>query len=300
MACKMPVRCPHCDVVMTWHKAIGKIMCHFCGQESPVPKECPSCGTPGLAPMGAGTQRIEEEINTLFPDARTLRIDMDTTRGRYGFLDLWKKIEGGGADILLGTQMIAKGLHLERVTLVGVVSADHALFLPDFRAAERAFSQLTQVAGRAGRMQQQGQVIVQTFVPHHYAIQRAIAHDMDGFLRQELHMRSVLRFPPLWKLLLVRFTGADPEHVAARAQRLGALLRAAQERTRDFRPLSVLGPAPCPIARLKDKTRWQILIRGQESALMRRWLLGSLAALEKEKGAAGVDVTIDMDPCDVL
>lgn len=300
MACKHVVRCDHCDVVMTWHKVPGRLVCHLCNARRALPEKCPECDTPDLTPMGIGTQRIEEDVRALFPEARLLRIDQDTAGGRHRFRRMWEKIASGRADIMLGTQMIAKGLHLERVTLVGVVSADHSLFLPDFRAGERAFAQLTQVAGRAGRMRRRGEVIVQTFVPQHYAIQRAVAHDWEGFYDQELHMREVLRFPPHCKLLLARLAGEKQQRVVARAKRLGGLLRDAIARSNAFRSLSVLGPTPSPIERIQDRYRWQVAIRGDDSALMRRLLRHCLAVFEKDKGRAGVALTLDMDPMDLL
>jgi primosomal protein N' len=300
MACRTVVRCGHCDVVMTWHKSVRRVICHFCGDEQPRPSHCPECGEPAPSPIGAGTERIEEEVRRLFPQARVLRIDLDTTRGKHGFLRMWDAIEGGGADILLGTQMIAKGLHLERVTLVGVISVDHTLFLPDFRAAERAFAQLTQVAGRAGRMARRGEVIVQTFVPHHYAIQRAVAHDCEGFWRQELHIREMLRFPPHQRLLRVLASSLKADRVEVRARRLGQLLRERTARVNDYRSLTVLGPVPAPIERLQDRTRWQIVLRGSSPALMRRLLFDALAVYEREKGRTGVSLKLDMDPLDLL
>ena len=300
MICKTPIRCDHCDVVMTWHKAAGKLLCHYCGDEKPRPTQCPACQAPDPAPLGAGTQRIEEEMAALFPEARILRVDFDTAGGKHGFLGIWDQIEREDYDILLGTQMISKGLHLEHVTLVGVISADHSLFLPDFRAAERTFAQLTQVAGRAGRMQRAGEVILQTFIPHHYAIQRAVAHDADGFYKQELHMREMLRFPPFHRLLLARFSGVDPARVRERAGRLAGLLRDKAVRGNTWRGVSVYGPVPCPIARIKDHTRWQVLLRGQTPSLMRGLLMTALEEYEKDKKRAGVTVTLDMDPMDLL
>jgi primosomal protein N' (replication factor Y) len=301
MACRTPIRCPHCDVVMTWHKAINRLMCHMCGELAERPPKCPECGEGDLAEMGAGTQRIEEEVAREFPDARVLRIDLDTAGGRHGFLRMWETIEKGEADILLGTQMIAKGLHLERVTLVGVISADHALFLPDFRASERAFAMLTQVAGRAGRMQKKGEVFIQTFLARHYAIQRAVQHDTEGFLDQELHMRSVLRFPPHWRLLLARLSGEDPELVRKRAERLGTLLRDRATRNPNaYREVHILGPVPSPIARISDQTRWQVVLRGKSPASMRNLLYEALATFDREKGRSAVHLVLDMDPMDLL
>ena len=300
MECKATVRCDHCDVVMTWHKTIGKMMCHLCGETKARPAACPACGAPDPAAIGVGTQRIEEEVRALFPRARLIRIDLDTTRGKHGFLRLWEQIEQGRADILLGTQMIAKGLHLELVTLVGVISADNALFLPDFRSAERTFAQLTQVARRAGRISRHGEVLVQTFVPHHYAIQRAVAHDAAGFYQQELHAREMLRFPPYWRLLLVRLVGEKPDRVARQAQLLGRILRDKVARGNTYRSLSVLGPVPSPIARIQDQTRWQIVLRGRGPALMRRLLDEALAAYHADPHRRGVTLVLDMDPLDLL
>jgi len=300
MSCKKPIRCDHCDVVMTWHKTYGKLMCHMCGDTKPKPEACPECGAPDPAPLGAGTQRIEEEVAVLFPDARIMRVDLDSASGKNGFLRLWDQIESGQYDILLGTQMIAKGLHLESVTLVGVISADHSLFMPDFRSAERTFAQLTQVAGRAGRMHLGGEVILQTFIPHHYAIQRAVNHDSEGFYRMELHMREILRFPPHFRLLLIRLTGEDAGKVAERARRLGRLLKDKAAIGNAYRSLSIYGPVSSPISRIKDRFRWQVVIRGESPSLMRRLLGEGMEEYERDKGRSGVSLVLDMDPIDLL
>jgi primosomal protein N' (replication factor Y) len=300
LSCKTALRCAHCDVVMTWHKSVGKMICHFCGSEAARPVKCPECGAPDPAPMGAGTQRVEEELAGLFPEARVLRVDLDTAGGRNGFLNVWERIEGGDYDILLGTQMIAKGLHLENVTLVGVVSADHMLFLPDFRSAERTFALLTQVAGRAGRMLRHGEVFIQSFIPHHYAIQRAIRHDTEGFWKQELRMREMMGFPPFFRLLLVRLSGESENRVRERALRLGEILRENRERTNAFRPVKIFGPAPSPISRIRDKWRWQIVIRDRQPSRMRELLDACLLEYEKDKGRTGVHLIFDMDPMDLL
>lgn len=299
-SCKTAVRCSHCDVVMTWHKHIGQLMCHFCGDTRARPRTCPECNEPDPAPMGAGTQRIEEEVAAAFPTARVLRVDLDSVKGKHGFLDMWERIESGHYDIILGTQMIAKGLHLEKVTLVGVISADHSLFLPDFRASERAFSQLVQVAGRAGRMSQKGEVILQTFLPHHYAIQKAVRQDLQGFFDQELHMREMLKFPPFFRLLLIRFKGKKQDQVEKRAVRLAGLLKEAAIRDNRYRHISLYGPLPSPIGKIKDQWRWQILIRGHQPSRMRELLEKALEICHQDKGHSAVSVILDMDPMDLL
>lgn len=299
MSCKTAVKCGHCDTVLTWHKVGNKLLCHICGETRPRPLECPECGAPDPAPLGAGTQRIEEEIQRIFPAARVLRVDFDSAGGG-GFLQIWDRIEEGDYDILLGTQMIAKGLHLEKVTLVGVISVDHALFLPDFRAAERTFALITQVSGRAGRMERRGEVYLQTFMPNHYAIQRAVAHDAEGFHQRELHMREVLRFPPFQRLLMIRFSSRDSEKIVERANRLARLLRDSAEAGNAYRSVSIFGPVPSAIAKVKDDYRWQILLRSPSPALMRKLLLGALEVYEKDKGGGKVNITLDMDPMDML
>ncbi|MFP4378928.1 MAG: primosomal protein N' [Candidatus Sumerlaeia bacterium] len=300
MSCKTPIRCNHCDVVMTWHKAIQKLVCHFCGAMQPRPLICPECGEGEPAEMGAGTQRIEEEVCRIYPEARVLRVDLDTAGGRHGFINVWDKIEKGDYDILLGTQMIAKGLHLENVTLVGVISADHMLFMPDFRSAERTFAMLTQVAGRAGRMLRRGEVLIQSYIPHHYAIQRAIQHDTEGFWKQEMHIREMMGFPPYCRFLLVRMLADKEDQVRSSAQRLAAILREACARGNRFRPVKIYGPAPSPISRLRDKYRWQIVLSDTKPSRLRGLLELALDRLSKEKGHSRTQIILDMDPMDLL
>ncbi|HBF35254.1 TPA: primosomal protein N' [Candidatus Sumerlaeota bacterium] len=299
MACKTSIRCSHCDTVLTWHKVGNKLLCHICGETRPRPTVCPECGAPEPTALGAGTQRIEEELARIFPEARVLRVDYDSAGGGT-FVNLWDRIEGGDYDILLGTQMIAKGLHLENVTLVGVISVDHALFLPDFRAAERTFSMITQVAGRAGRMKQRGEVFLQTFMPNHYAIQRAVAHDSEGFYQREIHMREMLRFPPCQRLLMLRLSSKDDKKLLERAHRLIHILRDTAARGNTYRTVSIFGPTPSPISKIKDDYRWQIVLRCESPALMRGLLFEALAIYEKDKGKSAVNITLDMDPVDML
>lgn len=298
--CGTVLRCDHCDVAMTWHRARGRLVCHACEAARPWPAACPECGGADLVALGLGTQRIEETLATEFPAARTLRIDLDTTRGKDAFLAHWRAIMRGEVDIILGTQMIAKGLDLPGVTLVGVISADQTLFLPDFRAAERGFQLMTQVAGRAGRADRPGEVLIQTYVPHHYALRCALTHDTAAFFAKEMHIRRVLRFPPAQRLAALLFSGARESDVAAAAKHMGDLCRTLTHLDEFHGRLTVVGPAPAPLARLMDKWRWRLLLRAPRA----KTLHCALALAREEAGRhgppRGVQVTIDVDPMDLL
>jgi primosomal protein N' (replication factor Y) len=249
--------------------------------------------------IGMGTERVEEELRRFFPSARVLRVDLDTMKSRGAILDTWRAIAHGEADIILGTQMIAKGFHLENVTLVGVVSADFSLFLPDFRSAERTFSLLTQVAGRAGRSPKGGEVVIQTYVPQHYGIVKATEQDFVAFAEKELHIRKILRFPPYYRLLSVTFSGAQHDLTRNLATKFGYILQSSIKGGVSGE-VSVLGPAPAPIARIKGRYRWRLLLRGNDQKTMRAMLLQALARYEKLKLSSRVKIVLDMDPLDLL
>lgn len=298
MECNTPVRCKHCDATLTMHRPKNMLLCHYCGREYVPPKKCPDCENPEMSLLGTGTQRVEEHVQQLFPKARVIRMDLDTTRKRNAFLDAWRRIERGEVDIILGTQMIAKGIHLENVTLVGVPLADVSLFQPDFRAAERAFSVLTQVAGRAGRGDKPGQVILQTYVPHHYAIHFAQTHDYIGFYQKEIRVRQVLRFPPHYRLMGVLATGKDEEDTAGLFKEFSRMLRNAAFRFQD--EVMVLGPVPAPIARINDEYRWRVLLRGRDHRLMRDVLQAALDRFAEYPGKSKIQLITDVDPMDLL
>jgi primosomal protein N' (replication factor Y) len=261
--CGHVARCPNCEVPLTLHRtsAPGRLICHHCNHREPAPDHCPACGGGRIRYFGLGTERVEAALHELYPEARLLRWDRDTASGpdheRYlqAFVDQ-------RADVLIGTQMIAKGLDLPRVTLVGVVSADTALYLPDYRAAERTFQLLTQVAGRAGRSYRGGQVIVQTYNPDHYAIRAAAGHDYAGFYRQELAYRRQLDYPPFSRLVALRYSHRDAYRCRAEAERLGRWL-AAEIRRLDL-PAALIGPAPCFFSRVQGRYRWQIVVRAPD------------------------------------
>ncbi|MFH0794818.1 MAG: primosomal protein N', partial [bacterium] len=249
--------------------------------------------------LGSGTQRLEEVITQRFPKARILRMDLDTARARHSHLEMWEKLERDEVDLLLGTQMIAKGLHLERVTLVGVLLADMSLYLPDFRAAERTFSLLTQVSGRAGRGLVAGEVIVQTYIPDHYILKFAQRQDYHAFAEEELRRRKILRFPPYQRLISILFSGASQALTPKLAHRLGDWLKEACRRP-EFSKVSIVGPAPSPITRLRDRWRWRLLIRGAERRPARELLLLAREEWEKFPGHSQVQLTLDADPLDLL
>lgn len=299
MRCEKMIQCPHCDVSLTFHKPQGRLICHWCGHTERLPKKCPKCGEPEIQTLGLGTQRIEELLREKFPDARTTRVDVDSMRGRRMFIDTWRKIESREVDIVLGTQMIAKGFHLEAVTLVGVVSADFALFMPDFRSAERTYQLLTQVAGRAGRGDRPGEVIVQSFMPHHYAIDFAARLDETGFYERELHIRKMLRFPPVARLIGVLLSGEEQDLVREQSRRLAVMLQSLSMRPA-FKEVKVLGPAPAPIAKLEDNYRWRVLLRGNHVPELHELLRQGLLAFEAVHQKNRVHMAVDVDPVDLL
>lgn len=298
MDCNAIVRCKHCDVALTHHRPRNVLLCHYCASQYPLPKECAECGGSEVSLIGVGTQRVEERVQELFPKARIIRIDLDSTRRRTAFIDAWNRIERGEADIILGTQMVAKGFHLENVTLVGVPLADVSLFQPDFRCAERAFSILTQVAGRAGRGEKKGHVIVQTYVPYHYAVEFARTHDYPGFYEKEIQVRRVLRFPPHYRLISVLASGKDADRTNRMMKELARQLRDAAFRMQDA--VTVLGPAPAPIARIRDEFRYRLLLRGKDHRVMKSVLRHGLDRCRELPGKTAVQFTVDVDPLDLM
>ena len=203
------MECPHCDISLTFHRTNRTMRCHYCGHAEAVPDTCPACGSAHIRYFGTGTQRVEEEIVRLFPGMRVIRMDVDTTNRKGAHEELLRRFGEGKADILLGTQMIAKGLDFPRVTLVGVIAADTMLHLPDFRAAERTFQLLTQVSGRAGRHELSGQVVIQTYSPKHYSIDLAARNDTESFYRRELQSRKQHQYPPFCQMFTLLFSHPD-------------------------------------------------------------------------------------------
>jgi primosomal protein N' (replication factor Y) len=259
--CGYSMRCPECDVALTYHAAGSNIRCHYCDYEEPVPSVCPNCGGRYIKYFGAGTQKIEGEVKRVFPHARTIRMDTDTTRRKGAHETIVSKFQKGEYDILIGTQMVAKGLDFPNVTLVGVVSADTCLNLPDYKAGERTFQLLTQVAGRAGRGDKGGHVVVQTYSPEHYAIELGKAHDYRSFYDEEISCRNEGQYPPFSRLILVVVSGKSLPAVERHSVCLVRALRARIKSAKQWKKTAILGPAPCALARVKGMHRWQILLK---------------------------------------
>jgi len=253
--CQKVLQCPSCSVALTYHKRLDKLMCHVCNATYAPTRTCPHCQTETLEAMGHGTQKIEEELKTLFPEARIARMDMDTTRTKHAHARILNEFEKHEHDILLGTQMIAKGLDFPDVTLVGIINADTGIGIPDHRANERLFQLIYQVSGRSGRSKYPGKVIVQTFSPEEQVIQMASRLELRSFYNLELYQRKSLNYPPFSRLFLIRVIGPKPREVEATSGRLYKSLTAKIESS------NCLGPAPSPIEKVKDKTRWQILVK---------------------------------------
>jgi len=288
-ACGEVVMCPNCDIGLTYHLRPRRLLCHYCGFTRGLPETCPDCGADETKPSGGGTEKVELHLQAHFPEARLLRLDRDTTTRRGSHKTILAAFARGEADILVGTQMVAKGHHFPRVDLVGVLAADDGLGLPDFRAAERSFQLLTQVAGRSGRTGT-GRVIFQTWQPEHPVIQAAAAHDYQAFLRDELPARKILGYPPHRRLLRLGVTGRRQGQTDEAAARLATVIRQSFQRP----GLTVLGPAPAVFPRLHDRFRFQILIKGTLTRREKTWLAGVLADL---RGAyRGIDVSHDVDP----
>jgi len=292
-ACGVRIGCPRCSLSLTWHREPGRLRCHLCGIERPRPGACPACGQPELREVGEGTERIEDELRRLFPEARIGRMDRDTVRRRGVQERLLRQFDRGDLDILVGTQMIAKGHDFPRVTLVGVLSADHTLGLPDFRAAERTFQLLTQMAGRAGRGDRPGEVIVQAFDSGHPVLREAAAQDYEAFYEREMGFRRALRYPPVSGLVRLLVVGKEPSKARAWAQLVAEALEQAGENK-----LVLSGPGPAPVERIRGMYREQILVR---SAGRRRLVEAVSRALELvERKVPRRAVHVDVDPLSVL
>jgi primosomal protein N' (replication factor Y) len=269
--CGFVLRCPNCDNPLTQHldQSREKLVCHHCGYQRQVPKTCPNCGSRQIRHYGTGTETVEAAVHELFPKARILRWDRSSTRTKGAHERILQQFSQQKADVLVGTQMLAKGLDLPLVTLVGVVLADVGLNLPDYRAAERAFQVLTQVAGRAGRSPLGGQVVLQTFQPEHYAIQAAAKHDYAAFYTQESAQRRELRWPPFTQLLRLEYRHQDPRKAEADAMLMGKTIERLLEKG-DRRATEMIGPVPSFYSRLRREYRWQILLRGPDPASLIR------------------------------
>lgn len=293
-SCGVSVQCANCSISLTHHKYRNRLECHYCGYTQSIPKKCPKCDSQYVYFFGEGSEQLEERLHKEFPKARVARLDRDTARTKRQYQETLGAFAAGALDILVGTQMLAKGHDFHRVTLVGVVGADSSLNMPDFRAAERTFQLLTQVAGRAGRGDLPGRVLIQTFYPEHYAIQDAVKGDYAAFFERELHFRRVMAYPPFTSLA----------NVIIRDRRLDKAIQWSSQLSQFFAnhasdEIRVLGPASAPLARLRSEYRFQILLKSRKKAAVAK-LLSAALAYAGTKQIPETALLIDMDPLQLL
>lgn len=290
--CGQSVQCPHCAISLTFHKFPPSLLCHYCEFRRPVPGQCTACGSPALKPLGQGTQTLEEELKHLFPEASIVRLDRDSAAQRETRHETLHRMKKGKTDILIGTQIVAKGHDFPNVTLVGVILADLSLNLPDFRSAERTFQILTQVAGRSGRGEKPGRVLIQTFRPEHFSLLCSAGHDFEGFSRTELKVREALRYPPFSRLAQIRLQSIREERVEQAAQNIKNFLSRFGVKGKAW--MEVLGPAKPPLAKLRGKHRQQILLKAQDAPVLKA-TLQQLNRHVKKNPPKGVQIQIDVD-----
>lgn len=294
-SCGYVFKCEDCDISMTYHKN-GFLVCHYCGKTKREPNKCPKCDSRYVKFFGAGTERVEEEVKKYFKNARVLRMDVDTTRTKDSHEKIYRSFKDGEADILIGTQMISKGLDFPNVTLVGVIAADMSINIPDYRSAEKSFQIITQVAGRAGRGSKEGNVIVQTYTPEHYSLQYASHYDYEGFYDEEFTIRAKMGYPPFGKLLLINAQGKNEDLLK---QYMKILAGKIENAVKDEDGVEILGPIPCIISKIKENFRWQILIKGEFSLSFAKSIKDIL--YEKENNVYNdIRVSIDINPNNLI
>ncbi len=295
--CGTPVQCAHCNVSLTRHRARQKLLCHYCGYYVHEKTVCASCGSLQLVSVGLGSERVEEEVRTLFPQARIARLDTDTARDRTAFLKILGEMRDGAIDILVGTQMVAKGHHFPGVTVVGIVWADGGLSLPDYRAAEKTFQLITQVTGRAGRGEEPGEVFIQTMRPEHYAIVFARQHNYMALAERELELRRNPLFPPFVRMVTVHVQGGRESEVRETAQQVVAACKGAC--VGEGSGVEILGPAPAPIDRIKENYRWQVILKSTAPPALHR-LCAMIRHQQKVLVRGACRIMLDVDPENML
>ncbi|MCK4391232.1 MAG: primosomal protein N' [Desulfobacterales bacterium] len=299
--CGTPVRCRNCDITMTLHQEANAFKCHYCGYTRARAIRCEACGSSKIKLIGLGTEKVEATIKEMFPEVRVARMDRDTTARKGALVKILKDLKEGAVDILIGTQMVAKGHDYPNITLVGIICADLSLNFPDFRAGERTFQLLAQVAGRAGRGQQPGRVILQTFNPDHFCILTARDQDYGAFYDHEIRFRETLKYPPFSRLIQIMMTGRDKEETAQYAQNLGEICRALQSENQTYRKdVKLLGPVAAPLARLHRRYRWQILLKGLKPGPLHSLTRTLMGRAQKTIRKGAVKVVVDVDPVDMM
>ena len=296
LKCGELIKCPNCDISMYYHRDREEMQCHYCGNTYPSPRKCPKCGSYSFIYGSPGTQKVEQTLRILFPQARILRLDSDSARQQDIYKVMYRRMKDKEVDILLGTQMISKGLDFPNVTLVGIVNADISLNIPDFRAAERTFQLCTQVAGRSGRADKEGEVIIQTYNPGHYAIIYASNQDFPGFAEEELSHRRHLYYPPYYRLARILFQSADNNVMQ---EEMDELSQKIQNLTDTFSPgeIFLLGPAPAPFTRMKNLYRWHLIFKGRTAKSIKKAIN---AVLDDYKVSSTIHYTVDIDPTTLM
>jgi len=296
--CGYVLECAHCSVTLTFHGKEDRLLCHYCNFTARMPGHCVECNGAVIRFSGFGTQKLEEEVTKLFPSAQITRLDRDTTRGRDSFAAMHRNMNAGKIDILIGTQMITKGHDFPNVTLVGVAHADLSLNIPDFRSCERAFQLLTQVAGRAGRGEVPGKVIIQTNNPDHYMFEFVREHDVNAFHEKELKLRGQLNYPPFTRLIAVEIVSANESLGKSMAEKLGRAL--AQQATRK-KGVELLGPSKAALYQIQNKFRWHLILRGPNMQTLQS-ILADSQELSEIKSTSGkkFKLSVDVDPFNLL
>jgi primosomal protein N' (replication factor Y) len=289
------MKCGNCDISLTYHKRARALLCHYCNFKERVPDECPKCKGSYLYFIGEGTEQIHSQLGMLMPDLRIARVDRDTASRRYDVENIFHDFKTGDIDILVGTQMIAKGHDFPGVTLVGVISVDTGLGLPDFRSSERTFQLLTQVAGRAGRGDKEGRVLIQTYYPDHYVLKHASKQDFEGFFEEELKYRRNLAYPPFTAVASFLIHHKD----LGKAEEISQSLRDAINRHNTSHACRVLGPAPAPLSRLKDEYRIQLVLKSENRKVLRNLVDSAISDAEKS-GLELRNVILEIDPISLL
>ncbi|OQX09746.1 MAG: primosomal protein N' [Desulfobulbaceae bacterium A2] len=297
--CGHILRCRHCQVSLTLHRGRNRLLCHYCGYSLPAATVCPQCRSERLAGLGIGAERIAASVATLLPAARVARLDSDSAGDRREHLAVLKAVRQGEVDILVGTQMIAKGLHFPGITLVGIVWADSTMAAPDFRAEERGFQQLTQVMGRAGRGEMPGRVIIQTHRPEHHIIQLARDNEYNVLFEREIALRRELGYPPFTRLINIKLSGPEEAEVERAAQAVASFAEA-HPACRGSNPVQVLGPAPAPLARLRDRSRWQLLLKGGDLGRLHQLARAILHEARPTLRGRELRLALDVDPEDMM
>lgn len=293
--CKKSLECPNCSVPLTYHKANHSVMCHYCGYSADEVNVCPSCGSKRLVKMGFGTQKLEEEIEKLFPDARILRMDADTNVSRYAYENNFRDFKDGKYDIMIGTQLVGKGLDFPDVTLVGVLSIDKSLYMEDFRGCERTFSLITQVVGRGGRGDKAGRAVLQTAMPDHYAIEFAASQDYEGFYNEEIAIRKALIFPPVCDMCILGFSSVFDEKAAVASSAMIEIMSEKVKAENIKFPLRTLGPVKCTYGRINGKYRYRIILKCRNSAEFRRFISEILVKAGNDRRFSNVAVFADIN-----